>query len=140
MDPRVERVLFALVANRALSASSKLAATEWIADDVHITGLAEISDDACHRAMDRLLKIEPTVAEQVYFQTADPLNLEVDLLFLDTTSTYFELDEPDAPVGRDTDGRITDDPDKTVKGPGSAPTASPRTPATTFRESSSGWR
>nr|WP_211265812.1 hypothetical protein [Actinacidiphila oryziradicis] len=29
LDPRVERVLFALVANRALAASSKLAATEW---------------------------------------------------------------------------------------------------------------
>jgi hypothetical protein len=35
LDPRVERVLFALVANRALAASSKLAATEWITDDVH---------------------------------------------------------------------------------------------------------
>ena len=30
LDPRVERVLFALVANRALAASSKLAAAGWI--------------------------------------------------------------------------------------------------------------
>ena len=34
LDPRVERVLFALVANRALAASSKLAAAGWIAGDV----------------------------------------------------------------------------------------------------------
>jgi hypothetical protein len=39
LDPRAERVLFALVANRALDASSKLAATDWISRDVHIDGL-----------------------------------------------------------------------------------------------------
>ena len=33
--------------------------------------------------MDRLNRIEPTVAEQVYFQVTDLLNLEVDLLFFD---------------------------------------------------------
>ena len=40
-DPRVERVLFALVANRALDASSKLAAAGWVGRDVHIDGLPE---------------------------------------------------------------------------------------------------
>ena len=82
-DERTERILFALVANRALAPSSKLAATGWIASDVHIAGLHEVSDDACYRAMDRLNRIEPTVAEQVYFQVTDLLNLEVDLLFFD---------------------------------------------------------
>ena len=37
--PVVERVLFALVANRALAPSSKLAAASWIAHDVHLPGL-----------------------------------------------------------------------------------------------------
>jgi Transposase DDE domain len=115
LDPGVERVLFALVANRALVASSKLAATDWIAHDVHIPGLDQINDEACYRAMDWLLAIEPTLAEQVYFQVADLLNLEVDLLFFDTTSTYFELDEPDEPVGRDERGQVSDDPDTVVK-------------------------
>jgi transposase len=32
----------------------------------------------------------------VFFAVADLLNLEVDLLFFDTTSTYFERDEPEA--------------------------------------------
>jgi hypothetical protein len=119
LDPRVERVLFALAANRALAASSKLAATGWIADDVHIEDLGEISDDACYRAMDYLLTIEPEMAKAAYFQVTDLLNLEVDLLFFDTTSTYFETGEADAPVPRDKDGnRVGADDDTAVKDTG----------------------
>jgi hypothetical protein len=105
-DPaRVERILFGLTANRALKPSSKLAATDWIAHDVHIDGLSKVVDEACYRAMDALLSVEDQVARQVYHQVADLLNLEVDLLFFDTTSIYFETGEPDAPVGRDEHGR-----------------------------------
>jgi hypothetical protein len=105
LDPAAERVLFALVANRALAPSSKLAATRWIEHDSHIPGLPATSDDACYRAMDWLLKIEDKLAEEVYWQVADLLNLEVDLLFFDTTSTYFETGEPDTPANRDDQGR-----------------------------------
>jgi Transposase DDE domain len=105
LDERAERVLFALVANRALAPSSKLAAAGWVNDDVLIDGLPSTSDDACYRAMDWLLQVTPTLEREVYAQVADLLNLEVDLLFFDTTSTYFELDEPDAPVARDDHGR-----------------------------------
>jgi len=94
----VERVLFALVANRALAPSSKLAATCWVSHDVVIDGLAAVDDDTCYRAMDVLLEVADALARQVYDQVADLLNLEVDLLFFDTTSTYFELDEADQPV------------------------------------------
>jgi len=119
LDPRVERVLFALVANRALAASSKLAATGWIAGDVHIDGLEEISDDACYRAMDYLLTIEPDLAKEAYFQVTDLLSLEVDLLFFDTTSTYFETGEADEPVPRDQDGnRVDGDDEAAVKDTG----------------------
>jgi hypothetical protein len=104
-DAATERVLFALVANRALAPSSKLAAAGWVSHDVHIPGLAEVSDDACYRAMDWLLEVEPVLARDVYAATADLLNLEVDLLFFDTTSTYFETDTCDEPVWRDVAGR-----------------------------------
>jgi hypothetical protein len=53
-DQLTERVLFALVANRALAPASKLAAADWASHDVAITGLGEVSDDACYRAMDFL--------------------------------------------------------------------------------------
>ncbi len=99
LDPRAERLLFAMVANRALAASSKLACCEWLAGDVAIPGLAvdAVGEDPqpLYRAMDWLLEIEAQLAEQVYWATADLLNLVVDLLFFDTTSTYFERDEPD---------------------------------------------
>jgi hypothetical protein len=104
LSPGTERVLFALAANRALAASSKLAAAGWVSGDVHIDGLEEVTDDACYRAMDHLLAIEPDLAEQAYYKVTDLLNLEVDLLFFDTTSTYFETDEPDAEVPRDDRG------------------------------------
>lgn len=106
---RVERILFALTANRALHPSSKLAATDWISHDVHIDGLTGASHDACYRAMDALLGVEAALTRRIYDQVADLLNLEVDLLFFDTTSTYFQTGEPDPPTARDTHGRARPD-------------------------------
>jgi len=91
--------------NRALAPSSKLAASRWASEDVHIDGLVEVSDDACYRAMDWLLEIQEALEKEVFHQAASLLNLEVDLLFFDTTSTYFCLDEADEPLARDERGR-----------------------------------
>jgi len=92
----VERVLFALVCNRALAPCSKLRAAEWASHDVAIPGLEAMDDDQAYRALDLLVEAdaEAKVQEAVFFACADLLNLEVDLLFFDTTSTYFEA-EPD---------------------------------------------
>jgi hypothetical protein len=105
-DVDVERVLFALVASRALQPSSKLAACDWVCHDVPVPGLPDVTDDACYRAMDQLIDVEATITKAIYDQIADLLNLEVDLLFFDTTSTYFELDEGDDPLWRDQAGRV----------------------------------
>ena len=110
---RVERILFGLVANRALKPSSKLAATDWVAHDVHIAGLSDALDDACYRAMDVLLSVEAVVAKEIYHRVADLLNLEVDLLFFDTTSTYFQTGEDDEPAARDERGRVAPDAEVT---------------------------
>jgi hypothetical protein len=83
LDEAAERVLFGLVANRALAPSSKLAAARWISEDARITGLAETSNDACYRAMDWLLEVRDELEGQVFSQVANLLNLEVDLLFFD---------------------------------------------------------
>jgi hypothetical protein len=99
LDVRAERLVFAMVANRALAPFSKLACCEWLAADVAIPGLSAdaVGEDPqpLYRAMDWLLEIAAELAEQVYWATADLFNLEVDLLFFDTTSTYFERDEPE---------------------------------------------
>ena len=103
-DAATERVLFALVANRALDPSSKLAAAHWAGRKAHIDRLPATTDDACYRAMDWLHQVRHALEKQVFSQVATALDLEVDLLFFDTTSTYFELDEEDEPVPRDKDG------------------------------------
>jgi hypothetical protein len=105
-DPVVERILFALVANRALAPSSKLAAADWVTHDVHIPDLPACDDDACYRAMDWLHSVTPTLEQEVFWSLATLLDLDVDVLFFDTTSTYFELDDADAPVARDAHGRL----------------------------------
>ena len=94
----VERVLFALVANRALDPASKLAAAEWATDDVAVPGLPVMGEDQAYRAMDLLIEADATakVQEAVFFAVANLLNLEVDVLLFDTTSTYFQAD-PDSP-------------------------------------------
>jgi hypothetical protein len=104
LDPAAERVLFALAANRALAPSSKLAAARWASEDVHITGLPQTSDDACYRAMDWLLEIRGTLEKEVFGKASELLGLEIDLLFFDTTSTYFVTEEADAPAARDEHG------------------------------------
>jgi hypothetical protein len=103
-DEAAERVLFALVANRALAPSSKLAASRWVNEDVLVAGLPATSDDACYRAMDWLTEITGDLERKVFDNLADLLNLEVDLLFFDTTSTYFETEDEDEPVFRDDHG------------------------------------
>ncbi|MDQ0956533.1 hypothetical protein QFZ66_000411 [Streptomyces sp. B4I13] len=101
-----ERVLFSMVANRALAPSSKLAAADWVTNDVHVDGLPTCDDDACYRAMDWLHEVQDDLEKRVFDEVTNLLNLEVDLLFFDTTSTYFELEEPDEPVARDDKGRL----------------------------------
>src|SRR6266536_1274534 len=97
----MERVLFALVANRAIEPMSKLSAAEWACEDVIIAGLGGMDDDQAYRAMDLLVEADAQaqVQQAVFFAVAHLLNLEVDLLFFDTTSTYFERDEEEDEVG-----------------------------------------
>jgi hypothetical protein len=115
-DPAaMERVLFALVANRALDPGSKLAATRWVSQVAHVPGLPSLDEDAAYRAMDLLLAVENTLAEQVFWATATLLDLQVDLVFFDSTSTYFERDTADVPVARDERGQaVEDDSDDAV--------------------------
>ena len=94
----VERVVFALVAQRALEPGSKLAATRWTAERVALPGCPAFTDDAAYRAMDFLLAALPEIAEGVVASTASLLNLDCDVIFVDTSSTYFETGAADADV------------------------------------------
>ena len=97
----VERVLFALVCNRAIAPMSKLGAAEWASEDVVIPGLGGMDEDQAYRAMDLLVEADTQgqVQQAVFFAVANLLNLEVDVLFFDTTSTYFERDQEEDEEG-----------------------------------------
>jgi hypothetical protein len=124
LDPSAERVLFALVANRALAPSPKLAAARWASEDVLVAGLPATTDDACYRAMDWLLQIREALEKRIFDRASEVLGLEVDLLFFDTTSTYFQVEEADASAARDQQGNPVS-PD--AAGPGNGRAAGFRT-------------
>lgn len=102
----VERAIFAMVCQRCLEPASKLEATRWVGRDVVIDGVDQVSDDQLYRAMDFLLACAERVQESVFFAVASLLNLEVDVIFFDTTSTYWEteIDDDDAAGEQDQDG------------------------------------
>jgi hypothetical protein len=89
----VERALFALVANRALAPTSKLGTYEWLKEEVALPGTEGVELHHLYRAMDLLVEAGEPLQRAVYFSVANLLQLEVDLLFLDTTTTYFEVEE-----------------------------------------------
>ncbi|MGH8920227.1 MAG: IS1634 family transposase, partial [Actinomycetes bacterium] len=91
----VERVCFALVAQRACEPGSKLAATGWVAQRVAIEGCVGFSDDGAYAAMDFLLDALSEVAGEVFSSVAHLLNLDLDIVFVDTTSTYWEVETAD---------------------------------------------
>jgi hypothetical protein len=90
-----ERVIFALVAQRALEPGSKLAATRWVAERVAIEGCAGFSEDAAYAAMDFLLGALGEIASEIFASVAHLLNLDVEIIFVDTTSTYWEVEVAD---------------------------------------------
>ena len=94
----VERVCFALVAQRALEPGSKLAATRWAAERVAVEHCPPFDADAAYAAMDFLAGALPEIAEGVFATTANLLNLACDVIFVDSSSTYFETDMADAEV------------------------------------------
>jgi hypothetical protein len=96
----VERALFAMVANRAVAPCSKLYCYEqWLREDTQIPGTKRLELQHLYRAMDFAERHKDVIEEKVYFALADLLHLDVDLIFYDTTSLHFEIDEEDEGVG-----------------------------------------
>ena len=91
----IAQAIFAMVANRCLAPASKRMITEWVEQDVHIPDLPEIDVQVLYRAMDFILEHQAELEKEVYWSVADLLNLDVDLLFFDTTTTYFETHKED---------------------------------------------
>ena len=92
----VERALFAMVANRACSPASKLYCYEqWLREDVRINGTGDLELHHLYRAMDFLEANKDALEREIFFHTSDLLNLDLDVIFYDTTSLHFEIDAED---------------------------------------------
>ena len=91
-----ELALFTMVANRALAPYSKLYCWEqWIREEVFLPGARDLELHHLYRAMDFLEAHKLEIEKSVYFNMADIMNADVDLIFYDTTSLHFEIDEED---------------------------------------------
>ena len=100
-----ETALFAMTANRLARPASKLACYEhWLADDVYWPDAQGLALEHLYRALDFLLHHIDSLEQELFFRTADLFNADVDLVFWDTTTLYFEIDEEDE-AGEDWQGR-----------------------------------
>ena len=125
-----ERVLFALVA-RGRWRRAATGRHPVVAERVAVADCPGFSDDSAYAAMDFLLDAVGEIAARIFDSVAHLLNLDVDIVFVDTTSTYWEVGGADeladlaAPTPRPTTGWAR------RSRAGSVGSASPRTTATT---------
>ena len=91
-----ETALFAMAAQRLDAPASKLAcATRWLPDIAWLPEADGLAVDQLYRALDFLAVWSDEIERDVFLRAADLLRLDVDLIFYDTTTAYFEIDEPD---------------------------------------------
>ena len=95
-----------MVANRLVSPRSKLGVHDW-AERVAVPAAEQVGPlHHYYRALDDLLTIKQPLEEELWGTTKNLFNLELDLVFYDLTSTYFEGDGPeDARYGYSRDHR-----------------------------------
>lgn len=92
-----ERALLAMTANRLCSPESKLGVWDRWLDTVYLPSCNGLKLRHMYEAMDLLYEHVSEVEKTVFFHTANLFNLEVDLIFYDTTTASFWTDYEDNP-------------------------------------------
>ena len=88
--------LFAMAAQRLDAPGSKLAcAARWLPEVAWLPEANGLAVDQLYRAPDVLAVWSEAIERDVFLRAADLFRLDVDLIFYDTTTAYFEIDEPD---------------------------------------------
>jgi transposase len=100
-----ERALLAMTANRLCTPESKLGVWDRWLDTVYLPSCQGLKLRHMYEAMDMLYAHATEVEETVFFHVANLFNLEVDLIFYDTTTASFTTDYEDDP----------DDPDVSLR-------------------------
>jgi len=96
-----ERALLAITANRLCSPDSKLGVWDRWLDTVYLPTCGGLKLRHMYQAMDMLYEHAVEVEKTVFFHTANLFNLEVDLIFYDTTTASFSTDYEDDPADAD---------------------------------------
>ncbi len=103
-SPDYERALLAMTANRLCEPESKLGVWQRWLERQHLPTCWGLRRDDIYEAMDLLQAHSAAIEQEVFFRTADLLNLDVDLVFYDTTTVSVTVDdedeEPDGPRRR----------------------------------------
>jgi hypothetical protein len=84
-----ERAVFAQVLQRLLAPGSDLAGSKWI-HTVEGTGLAALRLPHFYRCLGFLWRKKEQIEESLFLRGLELFNRDLDLVFFDTTSTYFE--------------------------------------------------
>ena len=90
-----ERALLAMTANRLCDPESKLGVWHRWLSKVYLPTCDGLKLKQMYEAMDLFYEHVSEVEENVFFQTANLFNLTVDLIFYDTTTASFCIDQED---------------------------------------------
>lgn len=90
-----ERALMAMVANRLCDPESKLGVWDRWLSTVYLPSCEGLKLRHMYEAMDLLHNHIDEIEKTVFFSTANLFNLEVDLIFYDTTTASFHIDSED---------------------------------------------
>ena len=98
-----ERALLAMTANRLCEPESKLGVWDRWLSKVYLPTCDGLKLKQMYEAMDLFYEHVSEVEENVFFQTANLFNLTVDLIFYDTTTASFCIDQEDNDPEQETD-------------------------------------
>jgi transposase len=87
--------LLAMVTNRLCEPESKLGVWDRWLPTVYMPSCQDLKLKQMYEAMDLLYDHAEEVEKHVFFQTANLFNLKVDLIFYDTTTASFSIDQED---------------------------------------------
>jgi hypothetical protein len=90
-----ERALLAMTANRLCAPESKLGVWDRWLSRVFLPSCDGLKLEQMYEAMDLLHRHCEEVERSVFFKAAGLLDLDVDIIFYDTTTASFSIDDPD---------------------------------------------
>ncbi|MEA1867291.1 MAG: IS1634 family transposase [Thermodesulfobacteriota bacterium] len=92
-----ERALLAMTANRLCEPESKLGVWDRWLSKVYLPSCDGLKLKHMYEAMDLFYEHAAKVEKAVFLETANLFNLDVDLIFYDTTTASFHVDQEDDP-------------------------------------------